>query len=91
MAKWIALIMRLLKMLFSGSKVSFYTPVELSQSSVINKKNVECVYHAEDQQECFKHLAQDTESWRNIESEDQVLDDSHHHHYQSEEELILCP
>jgi len=74
MAKWIALIMRLLKMLFSNSKVSYYTPLELSQSSVINKKNVECVYHAENQQECFKHLAQDTELWRNIEDESINMD-----------------
>jgi hypothetical protein len=88
-AKWIALIMRLLKMLFSGSKVSFYTPLELSQSSVINKKHVECVYNAKDQQECFKHLAQDTELWRNIEDESIKMDVPLQYNHQDEEVLTL--
>jgi hypothetical protein len=85
MAKWIALIMRLLKMLFSNSTVSYYTPLELSQSSVINKKHVECVYHAENQQECFKHLAQDTELWRNIEDESINMDVPLQYNHQDEE------
>jgi hypothetical protein len=89
MAKWIALIMRLLKMLFSGSKVSLYTPVELSQSSVINKKNVECVYDAENQQECFKHLAQDTGLWRNIEDESINMDVSLQYNHLDEEVHLL--
>lgn len=89
MAKWIALIMRLLKMLFSNSKVRFYTPLELSQSSVINKKHVECVYNAEDQQECFKHLAQDTELWRNIEDESINMDVPLQYNHQDEEVHLL--
>lgn len=87
--KWIDAMINILKMLFSGSKVRFYTSLELSQSSMINKNNVECVYNADDQQACFKGLTQDTELWRNIEEETQGMDQQYHRNYHDEEDLIL--
>lgn len=88
-AKWIDAMINILKMLFSGSKVRFYTPLELSKSSMINKNNVECIYNADDQQACFKGLTQDTELWRNIEEETQGMDQPYHRNYHYEEELFL--
>jgi len=63
------MIIKLLKALFGLCKAELYTPLELSQSRLLNKGGVECLYSADDLQECFKGIAEDTEAWRNIDDE----------------------
>ena len=72
LAKLISLMMNLLREIFEFIKVEFYSALELSQSRLLNQCNVECVYSADDLQECFKRLAEDSEIWRKIGSDSVV-------------------
>lgn len=70
LAKLISLMMNLLSEIFEFIKVEFYSALELSQSRLLNKGTVECVYGVDDLQACFKEITKDTEAWRNIDDGD---------------------
>jgi len=80
LAKQITMMINLLKALFGAFKVEFYTALELSQSRIIDKGIVECVYSADDPQDCVKELTEDTDVWRNIDDENATNEVSPHSH-----------
>lgn len=56
-------IMKILAMLFGGSYVDYYTPLELSGSKIIHETDSEKVYDGSDIQQCMQNVDSDTACW----------------------------